>query len=105
MKKLTFTFLIFVLLSTCCFAADFDGYIVKVKDNTVENMSTVSLFSGAQLMSELDDSEVVELISQELDSVEEINSDHMLLKVDSEESLQELIDLGIVESYEENSYL
>ena len=105
MKKIFFAFLFSILLAIVCFAGEFDGYIVKIKDNTIENMTSVSVFSDAQLMSELDDSEVVELISEEMDTVEEINAEHMLLKVDSFEALQELIDLGIVEDYEENGYL
>lgn len=105
MKKIYLTLVLSVLLALGCFAGEFDGYIVTVKENTIENMSSVSLFSGTRLLSDLDDSDVVKLISEEMDSVEEINSEHMLIKVDSMEAVQELIDLGIVESYEEDRLL
>ena len=105
MKRLLLLVSVALLLCMSCFAADFDGYVVKIKDNTIEHLSYASLFSGASLMSELDDSEVVELIADEFESADVINSEHMLMKVDSMEVLQELIDLGIIEDYEEDRYL
>ena len=105
MKRLFFAIVLSLLLATCCFADDFDGYIVKIKENPIENLTSTSVFSGASLMSELDDSEFVEFVSDDIDAAEEINAEHMLLKVDNMETLQQLIDLGIVESYEENGYM
>lgn len=107
MKKIIVCLAIALMFSVGCLAADFDGYIVRVKENTIDNLNTsgMSLFSDSALFSEIDDNDAVGIIAQSVDSVSEINSEHMLLKADNAESLKELIDLGIVESYEEDHYL
>ena len=105
MRKILSTLFLLSLLSLVTFAADYNGYIVKIKENTLENIQGVSLFSDrAMLFSDMDDSDVVELLADELADVSEINSEHMLVKAVDEASLQELIDLGVVEYYEENLY-
>lgn len=106
LKKVLLSLIIVVLLSVACFASDYNGYIVRVTENTAENLSeNISIFSNASLLSELNDSQVVELIVDELSAVNEINSEQMLVKADDEDALQQLIDLGIVAGYEKNTYL
>ncbi len=106
MKKILVLTLVVLSLAFACYAAEYDGYIVKISDNTASILAeNVSMFSGATLASDLTDSETVELITDEIDSVMEINSDHMLVKVDDMQTLEDLISLGIVEGYEENFYL
>lgn len=106
MKKIIAAFFVCLMLAFSCYAAEYDGYIVKIKDNTAEQMTDVSLFSDtAFLFSDIDDSGVVELLADELPDVSEINAEHMLVKALDEASLNELIDMGIVESYEQDIYL
>jgi len=107
MKKYLVCLVAVLLLSVGCFAADFDGYIVRIKDNTFDNLKygEFSVFSDGVLFGEINDSDAVRMIAEEIDEVNEINSEHMLLKAENMESLQQLIDMGIVESYEEDSYL
>lgn len=106
MRKVFCILFAVLVLSSVCFAADFDGYIVKIADNTASRLfDTNSVFSGVSLFGELDDSDVVDIIVDEFSDVSEINSKHMLVKAEDETTLQMLIDLGIVESYEENVYL
>ena len=105
MKKIASLLFLMFALSLFAFANN-NGYIVRIKDNTLENLSTVSMFADrAMLFSDMDDSEVVELLAKELPDVAEINSNHMLVSVTDEVALQELIDLGIVEEFEEDRYL
>ncbi len=106
MKKILVAFFVGLMLAFSCYAAEYDGYIVKIKDNTAEKMADVSLFSEtAFLFSDMEDSDVVELLADELPDVSEINAEHMLVKAMDETSLNELIDMGIVESFEQDIYL
>ena len=106
MKKIIVLLLLALALSSEVFANDFDGYIVKIKDEPLNSLSTYSVYSDeAALFSEMDDSEFVGFRASEIEEVTEINSDHMLVKADDIETLESLISLGIVESYEENSYM
>lgn len=105
MKKLLFSLLLIFSLSTVCFAEDFNGYIVKVAENSAEKLMAALPYSSASLLSEMTDSEVVDYIAKEYDTVDEISSDMMLVGAQDEDTLEELKSLGIVEHYEKNFYL
>lgn len=106
MRKLLFLILVATLLAVSCFAQDYNGYIVRIADDTMSLLgSNFAEFSGASLMGEMDDSEVVEQISEEFDSIKEINSEHMLVKAADDETLEMLMEMGIVESYEKDYFL
>ena len=106
MRKLLFFILVAILLAFSCFAQDYNGYIVRIADDTISLLdSNISELSGASLMGDMDDSEVVELISEEFDTVKEINSDHMLVKAEDDETLEMLMEMGVVESYEKSGLL
>ncbi|MBO4949858.1 MAG: S8 family serine peptidase [Clostridia bacterium] len=106
MRKLLFFILVAILLTLSCFAQDYNGYIIRIADDTMSLLgSNISELSGASLMGDMDDSEVVELISEEFDTVKEINSDHMLVKAEDDETLEMLMEMGVVESYEKDYFL
>ncbi len=106
MKRILILLVVLMLLSVSCFAADFDGYIVKLKDNTVQNLVNASVFSeGAGLFSDMADDEVASLLADEFDEVSEINADHLLLKAESLDAVDALVEMGVVEYYEEDVYL
>ena len=93
-------------LSLCCLAQEYDGYIVRLKENTAQFLvNEMSLFGSASLMSDMNDSDVVRLLSDEIPEVKEISADHNLVKAVDEDSLQKLISLGVVESFEEDIFL
>lgn len=105
MKKVVSLLVFLCVLSLSAFAIDYNGYIVKIKENTLENLAETSFFSDrAMLFSDRGDSEIVELLDDEFDDVTEINSDHLLLKAADEAALDKLIELGVVDFYEENIY-
>jgi len=92
-----------MLLSVGCLAADYDGYIVKLKDNTVDCLTDSSMYSDmANLFSDMDDSDVASLLADELDEVTEINADHLLLKAENLDAVAALVEMGVVEYYEED---
>ena len=106
MKKIVIIMSVFLLLSFSALAEDFDGYIVKIKENPVDIIMETSVFSDeAYLFSDYSDEEVLELMSDEIEGVSELNYDHKLLKAADKESLDILISFGLVESYEEDIYL
>ncbi len=80
------------------------GYLVKLKENTAQHMDTAAYFSDASLLSDMSDGELCEFISDELETVDDIASRHLVLKAQDEETLQLLVDMGVVEYYEENGY-
>ena len=103
MKKIIIT--LCIALSLCIFAGavDFDGYIVKIKENPASVMTSVSLMcNDAYLFSEMDDEQVVDMFAESVPNTEKIASRHLLIKASDRESLQTLIDLGVVESFEED---
>ena len=106
MKKILVALIAVLSLTAVCYSAEYDGYVVTISNNTATLLSeNISMFSNAMLASDLTDSETVELIADEIDSVKEIDSEHMLVKVDDMSTLEELISLGIVDTYEKNIYL
>ena len=105
MKKLLVFLLILLSVSTVCLAEDYNGYIVKITENAAYKLSSSLPYGSASLMSDMTDSEVVEMIANETPTIEEINSEHMLVKALDDDTLEELVSLGIVESYEKNFYL
>ncbi len=106
MKRILITLTVLVLLSACCYAADFDGYIVKLKDDTAQNLrNTLALSEGAGLFSDMADDEVASLLADELDEVSEINADHLLLKAENLDAVDALVEMGVVDYYEEDVYL
>ena len=74
---LTLILLINILLCTDCFAKDYNGYIVTLKEN-----DTVSLFSDTDNINE---------------NMTPVVPDENIYKIDSDEKLKELTDAGLVE--------
>lgn len=103
MKKIIVLLSMCLVLSFACFAVEFDGYIVKIKEDSASLLSSaVAEFSDAALFGELDDEGVVELLSEEFDDVSQISKKLKYVKAEDEESLEKLMELGIVEGYEED---
>lgn len=105
MKRLLISVFLVLLLAVSCLAAEeYNGYIVRIKDNPLDAVAETMFSDRAFLFSDMEDGEVVELIADELDEVSVITSDHMLVKASDEVSLDELLDLGLVDYYEKNYY-
>lgn len=106
MKKLLVLIFTLLCLSFYVSAENFSGYIVKIKEDTYENMTTISYFGDEMsLLSEMDDSEIVALIDEEFETVNDVSAEHLYLSVDDKETLDMLIELGVVERYEEDIYM
>lgn len=102
MKKILGLLFAALVLCVGISAYEFDGYIVKIKENPLSQMSASTMCTNAYLFSEMDDEQAVDLVSESIPNTEKIASRHLLIKANDEETLQTLIDLGIVESYEED---
>ena len=99
-KLLMIVFVLLLCVTVNAEEAEYNGYIVKIKENTSSVLFENSSLFDAGLLSEISDSDCVELISDEIETVNTLNSDHMLVTVQSEEDLDFLIELGLVENYE-----
>lgn len=105
MKKITTFVVLLFALTSVCFAADFDGYVVKLKENTASFFAGSSSFSDeASLFSEMDDEQFAEFLVDEISGVDGVSESRGVLKVTDEETLDELISLGVIEYFEENIY-
>jgi len=105
MKRILVLICLCMILSLCCFAADFDGYVVKLKENTASFFADSSSFSDeASLFSEMDDEQFAEFLVDEISGVDGVSESRGVLKVTDEETLDELISLGVIEYFEENIY-
>lgn len=105
MKRIIVLLCTALFLSVCCFAEEFDGYVVKLRDNTAQIFSdSVSYSDEASLFSEMDDADFAEFLTQEVPGVQEVASRYNLVKAADEETLNELVSLGLVEYFEENIY-
>ena len=106
MRKTLFVISFVIALSLSVLAADYDGYIVKLKENPGAVLASADMYSTeASLFSEMDNSEIVELITNEIDGTNSVVSEHLIIKTDDEESLKLLFDMGLVESYEKDFYM
>ena len=83
------------LLGTLAFAEDYySGYIVKLKENCV--LPIASFYSGSEI-EVLDKAEVATLLSEEYDNVGIVYSPEGLIKAQDEQTVRELVEMGIVE--------
>lgn len=95
MKKLLSLICCVLLFCTVAFAEEnYSGYIVKLKENCV--LPLASLYSDGEI-TPLDNEQTAELLSDEYENIGVIYSPEGLIKAEDEETLQELIDMGIVE--------
>ncbi len=78
------------------------GYIVTVKSDFSFLQGQAHLFGESIIPSHYDSEQAVEFIAENIDSATPLISEIGMMKVDNKETLDELIGLGLVESYEPN---
>ena len=95
MKKILSLLCCAFLLGTLAFAEDYySGYIVKLKENCV--LPIAALYSGSEI-EVLDKAETATLLSEEYDNVGIVYSPEGLIKAQDEQTVRELVEMGIVE--------
>lgn len=95
MKKILSLLCCAFLLGTLAFAEDYySGYIVKLKENCV--LPIAALYSGSEI-EVLDKAEIATLLSEEYDNVGIVYSPEGLIKAQDEQTVRELVEMGIVE--------
>ena len=120
MQKLLYTIFALAIFCTLCAFADAsempqsqknlvsevgEGYIVTVVGDTSHIQSDAMLFGESLVPCDISGVQVVEYISENVDNTHPLISEMSMIKVEDKQTLDELISLGLVESYEPNILL
>lgn len=120
MQKLLYTIFVLAIFCTLCAFADAsempqsqknlvsevgEGYIVTVVGDTSHIQSDAMLFGESLVPCDISGVQVVEFISENVDNTRPLISEMSLIKVEDKQTLDELVSLGLVESYEPNDLL
>lgn len=104
MKKILFTvsaFLFVFVFSIFCFATEYNGYIVRLKDS----VSPTSFLSDVTLSDEILQYENGSLYDTLKNDVLPVSENFLLVRANDDKALETLVLLGVVEAYEPDYYM